>query len=241
MEVKTALILVGGEGKRLWPLTKKTPKPLISIDNDPIVYWILRWLNHFNITNIVLCIAYKPNIFKIVFKNTKLNLRFSKHLTNDSNSIAIEKAIKGCDIQDENFLVINGDTIAGIDIDKFFLFHKKYSPLVSIATTPLLTNAGVIDIDSNKVIAFQEKPLIMNIMINSGYYIFNRQVLNLLDNQKIEVSLFSKLVNMEQLYAFNHNGFWYTIDTYEDLINFEKYKTQWNNFKSSITHMNLDH
>ena len=105
---------------------------------------------------------------------------------------------------------------------------------MTVAITPLLTNSGVVKVQNDRVISFDEKPLLHDILINSGYYIFNRDALSFKSDDKFEIDLFPTLAKKKKLFAFQHFGFWYTFDTHNDLSGFDLMTDKWHIFRQSL-------
>ncbi|MEM7824408.1 MAG: sugar phosphate nucleotidyltransferase, partial [Candidatus Aenigmatarchaeota archaeon] len=112
MDVKTAVVLVGGAGLRMYPLTENKPKCMIEIAGKPILFWVLNWLKSNGIKNVVVGVAYKKEIVVNYLKNNNfgLNIAISEHSvegeTGEGFRLAIERYVN-----DENFIAMNGDEL----------------------------------------------------------------------------------------------------------------------------------
>ena len=146
-----AIILAGGRGKRLRPITDYIPKPLISIKNIPIIEWQIKYLKKFGISEVIICSGYKTEMIENYLKNKKLGIKITFSIENKplGTGGAIKKA--GKKIKDKSFIVINGDIITNIDLEKLL---KKEN---SIASIQLKTNFGILQTDKDKIIKFDEK------------------------------------------------------------------------------------
>ena len=124
-----AIILAGGRGKRLRPITDYIPKPLIPIKNIPIIEWQIKYLKKFGISEVIICSGYKTEMIENYLKNKKLGIKITFSIENKplGTGGAIKKA--GKKIKDESFLVINGDTITNIDLKKLI---KKDNAIAAI-------------------------------------------------------------------------------------------------------------
>ena len=142
-----AIILAGGRGKRLRPITDKIPKPLILINNIPLIERTIRYLKKYGITEIIISSGYKSNQIEKFLqkkKNFGCNIMFSIEKTPLGTGGAIKKALKH--VKDESFLVLNGDIITNIDLKKIL---KKPN---TIAANELKTKFGTMDIKKNKTL-----------------------------------------------------------------------------------------
>jgi NDP-sugar pyrophosphorylase family protein len=131
-----AIILAGGRGKRLRPITDYVPKPLVPIKNIPIIEWQLKYLKKFGIDEVIICTGYKQEMIEnhLNMKDIGIKIKFSIEKSPLGTGGAIKKA--GKMIKDKSFFVINGDTITNIDLKK--LATKKNA----IAVIELRTKYG---------------------------------------------------------------------------------------------------
>ncbi|NND86993.1 MAG: nucleotidyltransferase family protein [Nitrosopumilus sp.] len=208
-----AIILAGGKGKRLKPVTDYIPKPLVSINNIPIIEWQIRYLKKFGISEIIICIGYKKEILENYLNIKKLNvvLKFSNESTPLGTGGAIKKA--GKMIKGKSFIVINGDIITNIDLKKLV---KKQN---SVASIELRTKFGILEIEDKKIINFKEKKEISEVWMNAGIYHLNHEILKELpDKGDIEKTLFPEYAKKGKLNLVKFkNVKWYSIDSFKDM------------------------
>ena len=208
-----AIILAGGRGKRLRPITDYVPKPLISIKNIPIIEWQIKYLKKFGISEIIICSGYKTEMIENYLKNKKLGIKITFSIENKplGTGGAIKKA--GKKIRDKSFLVINGDTITNIDLKKVM---KKEN---SIASIQLRTKFGILQTEQNKIIKFDEKKEIKNIWMNAGIYNLKKETIKKLPTVgDIEKTLFPAYAKKEKLSTIKFtNSKWYSIDSFKDI------------------------
>ena len=208
-----AIILAGGRGKRLRPITDYVPKPLIPINNIPIIEWQIKYLKKFDISEVIICSGYKTKMIENYLKKKKLGIKINFSIENKplGTGGAIKKA--GKKIKDKSFIVINGDTITNIDLKKLI---KKEN---SIASIQLKTKVGILQIDENKIIKFDEKKEIANLWMNAGIYHLKKDVLKELPNiGDIEKTLFPDYAKKEKLSTVKfRNTKWYSIDSFKDI------------------------
>ena len=208
-----AIILAGGRGKRLRPITDYVPKPLISIKNIPIIEWQIKYLKKFGISEVIICSGYKTEMIENYLKNKKLGIKITFSIENKplGTGGAIKKA--GKKIKDKSFIVINGDIITNIDLEKLL---KKEN---SIASIQLKTNFGILQTDKDKIIKFDEKKEIENLWINAGIYHLNKESIKELPNVgDIEKTLFPDYAKKEKLSTIKFtNSEWYSVDSFKDM------------------------
>ena len=208
-----AIILAGGRGKRLRPITDYVPKPLIPIKNISIIEWQIKYLKKFGISEIIICSGYKTKMIENYLNNKKLGIKITFSVEDKplGTGGAIKKA--GKKIKDESFLVINGDTITNIDLKKLI---KKNN---AIAAIQLRTKFGILQTDKDKIMKFDEKKEIENLWMNAGIYHLNKETLKELPIVgDIEKTLFPDYAKKEKLSTIKFtNSKWYSIDSFKDI------------------------
>ena len=184
-----AIILAGGRGKRLKPVTDYMPKPLVPIDNIPIIEWQIRYLKKFGVNTVIICTGYKTEQIENYLKtknNFGMKIIFSIEKTPLGTGGAIKKA--GRHIKEKSFYVLNGDVITNIDIKKL---QKKEN---SIAAITLKTKFGVMGVKDNKVSKFSEKKEIDDLWMNAGLYHLTRNLIkDLPKKRRYRKNYFSKI------------------------------------------------
>ena len=219
--IETAVVLAGGEGSRLRPLTNNIPKPMIRVLGKPILQWVIEWLTNNRISNIILGVAYKKEAVMNYFKDGSefdCKIKYSVHSVEGETGEGFRLAISR-HVNDEIFLAMNGDEISNFNITKIVNYHRRYNPIATLAVTNPKSNFGVIKIDKNgKILSFKEKPILSNILVSIGIYVFNRQIINYLPLKGlIENTTFPSLVKLNLIRAFPIEGDWLTVNTMKDL------------------------
>jgi NDP-sugar pyrophosphorylase family protein len=209
-----AIILAGGIGKRLRPITDYVPKPLISLSNIPIIERQIRYLKKFGVKEIIVCTGYKTEMienFLAVKNNLGVKIKFSIEKTPLGTGGAIKQA--GSSIKEKSFFVLNGDTITNIDLNQL---SKKQN---SIASIELKTKFGVMEIENDRVIKFKEKKEIPNIWMNAGIYHLQKEILQDLPKKgDIEKTVFPDYAKKGKLTTVKFkNVMWYSIDSFKDI------------------------
>ena len=208
-----AIILAGGRGKRLRPITDYVPKPLIPIKNIPIIEWQIKYLKKFGVSEVIICSGYKTEMIENYLNNKKLGLKVTFSI--EKKPLGTGGAIKnaGKKIKDKSFLVINGDIITNIDLKKLL---KKEN---SIASIQLKTKFGILQTNEDKIIKFDEKKEIPNVWMNAGIYNLNTDILKELPNVgDIEKTLFPKFAKKGKLNTVKFTkSEWYSVDSFKDM------------------------
>jgi len=209
-----AIILAGGRGKRLRPITDYVPKPLIPLNNIPILEWQIKYLKKFGVDEIIVCTGYKTEMIENYFrmkKNTGIKIRFSAEKTPLGTGGAIKRAAD--QIKDKSFFVINGDTITNINLTKLAKLPN------SIAAIELRTKFGVMETEGIKVVKFREKKEVSNLWMNAGiYHLLKETVKDLPKKGDIEKTVFPDYSKKGKLNTVKFkNVKWYSVDSFKDM------------------------
>lgn len=224
-----ALILAGGEGSRLRPLTLNIPKPIVPIANEPFLLRQIQSIKDAGITDITLALNYQPSAIENLLGDGTgcgVNLRY---LTEPS-PLGTAGAYKYAEAAiGETTLVLNGDILTDIDLKQVIHQHKALNSTATIVLTEVENPSayGLVEFDSDKrVVKFLEKPSLEKIgklnikSINAGIYILEPRVLQYIpDGEKysFEYQLFPQLLDKdESFHAFTSTGsYWLDIGTPE--------------------------
>lgn len=225
-----AVILVGGEGTRLRPLTYNIVKSMIPVLNRPFIYYPVRLLHDHNIDDIILAMGYRPDSIRDYFDiinpvNTKLIYSTEDSPLGTAGAVKnAEKFIK----PDKTFFVFNGDILTDIDLTDMLRFHEEKNASVTIALTPVdnPTQFGVVEIDDqNRITCFTEKPARENVrsnLINAGIYVLDSEVMKLIPQNTpfmFEHDVFPRLLaDGEPVYGYNTVAYWIDMGTPEKYL-----------------------
>jgi mannose-1-phosphate guanylyltransferase len=218
-----AVILVGGAGTRLRPLTYTTPKPLLPIANIPFVERQLDWLAGHGVDEAVLSLGYLPDAFTRHFADERhgdMKLRFVVEHEPLGTAGGIRFAAEGID---ERLIVCNGDVLTDLDLGAFVAFHEERGAEATISLTRVDDPSafGVVPTRSDgEVIAFVEKPprdQAPTNWINAGTYVLEPAALAAIPprlNVSIERETFPRMLERPgRLYAMRSGGYWLDIGT----------------------------
>ncbi len=213
------VILAGGFGKRLKPITDNRPKPMIEILDKPIIEWQIQLLAKNDIREIIICVGYlKEQIIDHIASGNRFNVKVA--YTVEEEPLGTGGALKNTYslLKDEKngFFMINGDILTNIDLK--ILADKNKSN--TLAVVPLNSPYGIVDFDEQlNVTGFKEKPNIVDKWINAGIYFFNEDVFNYLpDKGNIETTALPEMANQQKLKAKKfENSFWKSIDSHKDI------------------------
>ena len=215
-----AVILAGGFGKRLRPLTDDRPKPLIELNGVPILLLQIEWLKKSGIDEIILCIGYrKEAIMERIGDGSSFGIKVRYAI--EEEPLGTGGALKNAEslIKDNtSFLVLNGDIIT--DIDPSLLCQKiANGAWSSISIVPLRSPFGIVEIENELVKGFVEKPVLPEYSINAGIYCFSNEIFNRLPQKgSIETETFPALAEESKLVAVSYpRSAWISIDSHKDI------------------------
>lgn len=219
-----AIILAGGKGTRLLPYTIVMPKPMLPIGEIPIIEIISRQLKYHGFDKVVVSLGHLSGVIKLFLESKagEPGLPEFDFYTEDK-VLGTSGSIKAIGLEDEDFLVINGDILTTLDLRKMFLTHKEKGAVLTIGTreTEYQLPLGSITLDNEGYVTdFHEKPK-LNFIDNIGAYVYSKKVLDYIDHdERIDVNVLVKrlLEDNQKVLAFLSEGpyFWIDIGTHAD-------------------------
>ncbi|KAH7332126.1 hypothetical protein KP509_20G069400 [Ceratopteris richardii] len=225
-----ALILVGGFGTRLRPLTLSLPKPLVDFANKPMILHQIEALKAIGVEEVVLAINYQPEVMLGFLKEFEIKLgikivcsrEYEPMGTAGPLALARDKLVDG---SGSPFFVLNSDVISEYPLNKMIEFHKSHGGEASIMVTkvdePSKYGVVVMDEESGQVQRFVEKPQVfVGNKINAGIYLLNPEVLDRIELRptSIEKEVFPKIAHEKRLFAMVLPGFWMDVGQPKDYI-----------------------
>jgi len=213
-----AVILAGGYGKRLRPLTENKPKPLIKVAGKPILEWQIEWLKSYGIDSFYILAGYKrEKIVEWMFDNGK-RLGVYISILSEEEPLGTGGAIRMARLflNDEEFIVVNGDIITNLDLTKLV----NNDVVTSIALVPLRSSYGIVQVNNEgKITSFVEKPILKEYWINAGVYKMKPEIFKYLPEKgDIEKTTFPYLAEKGLLRGIKFdNVYWRSIDTIKDV------------------------
>lgn len=224
----SAILLVGGMGTRLHPLTLKTPKPMLQVAGVPFTEHQIRKAADAGITEIILATSYKSELFEPYFGDGKrfgIKIKYAVEKSALGTGGGIRNAanlLADCD----QVVIFNGDVLSGHDLAAQLAFHKKNQADITLYLTQVedARAYGCVELLENKQIkSFLEKmenPI--SNLINAGCYIFNRQIIDQIPQNKVvsvERDTFPNLLaNNAKVFGYLDNSYWLDIGTPDALV-----------------------
>jgi glucose-1-phosphate cytidylyltransferase len=242
-----AVILAGGLGTRLSEETSIRPKPMVEIGGKPILWHIMKMYSNHGINEFIICCGYKGYFIKEYFANYFLHM---SDVTYDmaSNCMKVHKEraepwtvtlvdtgdnsmtggrlrrVKEYLDDEEAFCFTYGDGVSDVDVTRLIKFHDNHGKLATLTGVYPPGRFGALEIESDRVKSFVEKPQGDGGMINGGFFVLNPSVIDLIDGDSCiwEQGPLMDLAGRGQLMSYEHKGFWQPMDTLRDKVLLEE-------------------
>lgn len=238
-----AVILAGGFGTRLSEATTMIPKPMVEIGGKPILWHIMKTYSYYGINDFIICCGYKQYVIKEYFANYfRHNCDMTVDLSNNTVQIhdchseawkvtmidtglltmtggRIKRIQKY--VNNERFLLTYGDGVTDLNIADSITAHEKSGCILSLTAYKPGGKFGAlqIDLETNKVVSFQEKPDGDRNWINAGYFVCEPEVFDYIKDDDLTVferKPLEAIALAGKMHAYRHRGFWKPMDTLRD-------------------------
>ena len=214
-----AVIMAGGLGKRLWPLTEETPKPMLPVGGRPLLERIVAQLQNAGIHRVNITTHYKPD--KIVEHfGTGSAFGVDIHYVNEDLPLGTGGALRLMPQQETPVLVVNGDVLTGIDYRQMLEYHREHAADITVAVNQhtIQVPYGVIDCDGERIVGLEEKPEI-KLFVNAGIYLLEPSVYQFIpENQHFNMTdLIERLLRAKRnVVSFPIREYWMDIGQHHD-------------------------
>ena len=224
------IIIAGGLGTRISEETEDKPKPMVLINDKPIIWHLMNIFGVQGYNDFVISTGYKSEVIENWVKNNKIQ-------DSNSNLMKIQTINTGLNTQtggrisevmktlpSEKVIATYGDGLANISIKNLLTFHNSHGKLATITAVRPPARFGYMKIDKNKVTHFGEKNQSDEGWINGGFFVLEPKVNDFVEsvNEPFESGALVRLVKESQLMAYHHEGFWQPMDTLREKRELEK-------------------
>ena len=249
------IILAGGWGSRLGQLSESVPKPMVSIGNKPVLWHIMKIYSHYGFNDFIIALGVKGHVIKDYFYNFEsINNDYTidllsgsiqyhnKHNESDWKVTLVDtglNTLKGGRIKrlekyltDDINMITYGDGLADININKLLAYHKSHGKTITITGVRPPARFGELVDKKGLLISFAEKPQTSTGLINGGFMVFNRNLLDYLTEEEecdFEFDALEKLTKQSEIMVYKHDGFWECMDHERDVSHLNKL---WNSNKA---------
>ena len=214
-----AIVLCGGRGLRLRPLTEDLPKPLVPVRGRPIIDYIIDHLTASGVSNIMLAGGYLVDKLATHFHDSHVQVI-------DTGDCDIARRIEKVDQGADEYLVLYGDTLSNVDLGALEKHHRDSGLSATVTVWPMNSPFGLFEIEHGRAATYAEKPR-LSYWINIGYFILSRVALQRLSTSPSFESFIESLVNSQQLGTYQHHGLHVTVNTRAELDDAESAVEDW--------------
>lgn len=213
------VLMVGGQGTRLRPLTKNIPKSMLNVGNKPILETIIKSFSEQGFVNLILCVNYKSKYIQNYFGDGNkfgVNIQYIE----EKKRMGTAGALRLINEKISNtFFVMNGDLLTNLDYEKILDFHNHYTPAATMCVkqNSYRSSYGEVTLDGENILSIDEKP-VHNYFINAGIYVLEPECLDIIPNKFFDMtSLFKKLIKMKKkTVSFPLTDYWIDIGKIAD-------------------------
>lgn len=246
--IKT-IILAGGYGTRLSEETEVLPKPMIEIGGRPLLWHIMKIYSTQGFNDFIVALGYKGEVIKRYFTEYRLLSTDLRVDLNDGSTTELGKVSEPwrIDLIDtglntmtggrlkrlrsqikETVFLTYGDGLSNIDLKELYRFHKSHGKLATVTAIQPPQRFGVLGIEGDKVVSFNEKQGCQDAWVNGGFFVLEPQALDYIEGESTswEKEPCERLAHEGQLVAFRHNGYWQCVDTLHEL---RQLRSAWEN------------
>ena len=221
-KIKTnkVVLMVGGLGTRLRPLTENTPKPMLKVGNKPILQTIVEKFAQYGYTNIIMCVNYKSDIIQDYFGDGKqfgvdIEYIFEEQRMGTAGALSLLPKKPN-----EPFFVMNGDLLTNVNFEHLHDYHLENSSIATMCVREydFQVPYGVVKVDDNKILSIEEKP-IHKFFISAGIYMLSSESLDYIpQNEFYDMpTLIEKLINKSKnTISFPLREYWLDIGRIEE-------------------------
>ena len=220
MKKPKVIILCGGKGRRLRPLTKSIPKPLIYLNGKPLLQHIIESYQKQNLNDFILCTGYRSQDIEAFIENSKFKAEIEiSNLGEDASML--ERLYQVRHLIDERAIVTYGDTYTDLDAQNLLNFHLKKEAMLTIITAEIQSPFGIITQNpEGKLTSFNEKPVFSYYI---GSFLVEKKVLDFIPPELLKeedgnglVRFFKMLIQKNNICAYSHSGLQLTFNTADE-------------------------
>lgn len=221
-----ALIIAGGAGERLRPLTDKRPKPMIPVGGKPILQRQIEWLRDEGVDKFVLLCGYRADVIQKHFRDGSkfgVSIEYSLEETPLGRGGAMRQGFALVPASEDRVIATNGDILTDQPLAALIRRHERKNATATVMLTQLRSPYGVTRIArDNHILSFDEKPLLPH-WINAGVYVLSRKFFAMLPKKgDHEDTTFPRLSAQRKLFGFKSKAYWRAIDSFKDLKEAER-------------------
>ena len=212
------VILCGGKGTRAYPHTVDVPKPLLEVAGRPVLRHVMEIYASQGFSEFVLAAGYKHELIAAFAE--ELPDAWAVDVVDTGLDTNTGGRVKRCrHLLGDTAFITYGDGLGDIDVHAELAFHRSHTGSTTVTVVPLPSQYGTIECDADgRVQAFVEKPRLTDHWINAGFFIIDVRAVDERWGDDLEREVLPALGAAGELYAYRHDGFWGSMDTYKDAL-----------------------
>ena len=224
------IIIAGGLGTRISEETEDKPKPMVLINDKPIIWHLMNIFCLQGLSDFIISTGYKSEVIENWVQNNQIldsnsenmNIKIINTGLNTQTGGRITEVMKA--LPEEKVIATYGDGLANISIQKLLEFHASHGKLATVTAVRPPARFGYMKIENNKVTHFGEKQQSDEGWINGGFFVLNSKVVDYVESlhEPFETGALVKLANESNLMAYHHEGYWQPMDTLREKRELEK-------------------
>jgi glucose-1-phosphate cytidylyltransferase len=216
------VILAGGRGTRALPMTSEWQKVMLPLDGRPLVEHVMGIYADQGLSSFILAIGYRGEEIERHFADTDpgWSIRYSRAGDEAGTGLRLRTAAA---LTSGTVMATYGDGLADIDLAALLTRHKEAGAAATITVTRMRSQYGTVDVDAAGLVRrFREKPVLPEVLINAGFFVFEAEAIANHDGHSLEEDVLPTLASAGELAAYPHGGFWRSVDTFKDLQELER-------------------
>jgi glucose-1-phosphate cytidylyltransferase len=219
------VILCGGKGTRAYPQSLEIPKPLISVGESPLLLHLMRIYAGQGFGEFVLAAGYRSDLLREFAQHLSEQAetaRWRVEVVDTGEETGTGARIARCAEATElggRFMATYGDGLGAVDLRSLIEFHTSQRGAFTVTAVPLPSPYGTIESDEGGLVRrFLEKPRLRDHWINAGFFVVERRAFEIWEGDDLEREVLPALATKGELFAYRHEGFWKSMDTYKDAL-----------------------
>ena len=218
------VILCGGRGIRSFPFTHYLPKPMMPIGGSPIIVHVIKSFIKQGYTDFILSAGYRKSVLVDYFHNKNFGTGVTVDIVDTGEDSDTGDRVFRCrDLLGERFIATYGDGLCDVPLDQLLSFHEENGGLATMTSVQMPSQYGVLSLlPDGHVSRMREKPQIEDHWINVGFMVFETGVFEHWQGQSLERHVLPGLIARNAVYAYRHTGFFKSVDSYKDIMEFEE-------------------
>jgi glucose-1-phosphate cytidylyltransferase len=220
------VLFCGGLGTRLRAHSDIIPKPLVTIGSRPIIWNLMQYYAHFGHKEFVLCLGYRGELIREFFEQDREPRDWTIHYAETGQESTIAERLRAVApyVRDEPLFLANySDGLTDLALPEYVEAFQRHDAVAGFVAVRNPQSFHVVSIDAAGTVTAVTRAADANVWINGGFFVFRPSIFDYVhDGEELVEEPFHRLMNAGKLYSYKHHGFWGSIDTFKDKVNFDR-------------------